>query len=181
MLRPDEEIQRRLRVPEISRYQEGYNGSRLHRPSSDNPTSGIHVWLVLWKAFKSVEHSATQSVMGLGLGLSDFAVLELLLHKGPQPVNAIGKKVLLTSGSMTTAVDRLESRQLVRRTGDPEDRRARIVALTPAGRRLIQKAFRRHAADMERALAALHATERAELVRLLKKAGLTALEDTGQV
>ena len=148
--------------------------ARRHNP--DHESSGVRVWLILWKAAKAVEQNAIRSVTRLGLGLSDFAVLELLLHKGPQPVNVIGKRVLLTSGSITTAVDRLESRQLVRRTGDPEDRRSRIVALTPAGHRLIQKAFRRHAADMEHALAELSAADRASLVRLLKKAGLSAEE-----
>src|SRR5579872_395076 len=136
----------------------------------------IHVWLVLWKAAHAIEQNALRSVAGLGLGLSDFAVLELLLHKGPQPVNVIGKRVLLTSGSITTAVDRLESRKLVRRTGDAKDRRSRIVALTPAGRRLIHKSFRRHAADMEHTLAVLSAPDRVDLVRLLKKAGLAAEE-----
>ncbi len=161
---------------QISRYQESYNENRLSARNSnpDHESSGVRVWLILWKAAKAVEQNAIRSVTRLGLGLSDFAVLELLLHKGPQPVNVIGKKVLLTSGSMTTAVDRLESRKLVRRTGDPEDRRSRIVALTPAGRQLIQKAFRQHAADMERTLAVLSAADRANLVRLLKKAGLSA-------
>ena len=144
--------------------------------ASEESTSAIRVWLILSKATKALEHSAIQSVMRLGLGLSDFAVLELLLHKGPQTVNTIGKKVLLTSGSMTAAIDRLESRKLVRRTGDPEDRRSRIIVLTPAGRRRIQTAFRRHAADMEKSLAALRGTERAALVRLLKKAGQSAEE-----
>ncbi|HUJ48852.1 MAG TPA: MarR family transcriptional regulator [Bryobacteraceae bacterium] len=146
------------------------------RHNLNDESSGVRVWLILWKAAKAVEQNAIRSVTRLGLGLSDFAVLELLLHKGPQPVNVIGKKVLLTSGSITTAVDRLESRRLVRRTGDPEDRRSRIVGLTPTGRRLIHQAFRRHAADMEHALAALSAADRASLVRLLKKAGLTAEE-----
>ena len=142
-------------------------------PHHTNESSAVHVWLVLWKAAKALEHTAMRSVSGLGLGLSDFAVLELLLHKGPQPVNAIGKKVLLTSGSITTAVDRLESKKLVRREGDPEDRRSRIVALSAAGRRLIAGAFRKHAKDMERALEVLDRSDRTELVHLLKKAGLS--------
>lgn len=146
------------------------------RRKPDDESSGIRVWLILWKATKALEQNAIRSVARLGLGLSDFAVLELLLHKGPQPVNVIGKKVLLTSGSITTAIDRLESRKLVRRTGDPEDRRSRIVALTADGRRLIQKSFNRHAEDMEQVLAGLNAAERAGLVRLLKKAGLGAEE-----
>lgn len=145
-------------------------------PNPNADTSGIRVWLILRKAAKAVEQNAISSVSRLGLGLSDFAVLELLLHKGPQPVNVIGKKVLLTSGSITTAVDRLESRKLVRRAGDPNDRRSRIVALTASGRDLIEKAFGQHAADMETTLDVLAPAERATLVRLLKKAGMAAEE-----
>jgi MarR family transcriptional regulator, 2-MHQ and catechol-resistance regulon repressor len=129
----------------------------------------VRVWLILWKAAKAMEQTALGSISRLGLGLSDFAILELLLHKGPQPVNAIGKKVLLTSGSITTAVDRLEARKLVHRAADPNDRRSRIVGLTAAGRRLISTAFKQHANDMERALHVLNSRERSALIRLLKK------------
>lgn len=72
--------------------------------------SGVHVFLVLWKAASAVQSYAEASVSDLEMCGSDFAVLEALLHKGPLPVNEIGKKVLLTSGSMTVAVDRLETR-----------------------------------------------------------------------
>jgi MarR family transcriptional regulator, 2-MHQ and catechol-resistance regulon repressor len=138
--------------------------------------SATHVWLVLWKAARAIEQNAMNSVYKLGLGLSDFAVLEALLHKGAQPVNAIGKKVLLTSGSITTAIDRLESRNLVHRTPHPEDQRARLVQLTGRGKRLIERAFRRHALDMEETLSVLTPRERLELTRLLKKAGTFAAE-----
>jgi MarR family 2-MHQ and catechol resistance regulon transcriptional repressor len=144
----------------------------MFKPYSD--TSAIHVWLVLWRAAHAIEQNAMHSVLGLGLGLSEFAVLEVLLHKGPQPVNMIGKKILLTSGSITAAIDRLESRNLVRRTADPQDRRARIVHLTETGKRLIKDGIQRHAMDLEETLAVLRPSERAELVRLLKKAGLWA-------
>jgi MarR family 2-MHQ and catechol resistance regulon transcriptional repressor len=136
--------------------------------------TATHVWLVLSRAARAVEKNAMQSIAGLGIGLSDFAVLELLLHKGPQPVNRIGRKVLLTSGSITAAVDRLEERGLVRRTIDAEDKRSRIVQLTAAGKKLIDCAFARHLADMEKTLSVLRDSERTELVRLLKKAGLWA-------
>jgi MarR family 2-MHQ and catechol resistance regulon transcriptional repressor len=141
-------------------------------PKSD--TSATHVWLVLWKAARAVEQNAISSVSRLGLGLSDFAVLEVLLHKGPQPVNVIGKKILLTSGSITTAIDRLESRKLVHRTPHPEDMRARLVQLTDKGKRLIECAFRQHALDMEQTMAVLTPSERLELTRLLKKVGIFA-------
>jgi MarR family 2-MHQ and catechol resistance regulon transcriptional repressor len=141
-----------------------------------NPSreAATRVWLVLWKAAHAIEQNAIRSVSALGLGRSDFAVLEVLLHKGPQPVNIIGRKVLLTSGSITAAVDRLESRKLVRRTADPKDRRSRIVQLTETGRRLIERAFRKHAMDVEETMAVLRSSERAELVRLLKKVGMWA-------
>lgn len=82
-------------------------------------------------------------------------MLELLLHKGPQPVKVIGKRVLVTSGSISAAINRLESRKLVRRTRDREDQRARIVQLTGRGRRLTAAAFRRHALEMEQTVAVL--------------------------
>ena len=142
--------------------------------STPSREAATRVWLVLWKAFRAIEQNAGRSVSALGLGHSDFAVLEVLLHKGPQPVNVIGQKVLLTSGSITAAVDRLQSRKLLRRTGDPTDGRSRIVQLTRTGRRLIERAFQKHAMDMEETMAVLRSGERTELVRLLKKVGMWA-------
>src|SRR5438067_12028090 len=123
--------------------------------------SGVHVWLVLWKAAQAVEAYAKRSIEHLELGGSDFAVLEALLHTGTLPVNEIGKKVLLTSGSITVAVDRLEAKGLVERRASAADRRARIVHLTREGRRLIPRAYAEHAADMERLASDLAAAERA--------------------
>lgn len=138
--------------------------------------SGVHVWLVLWKATRAVERHADRSVASAGMCRSDFGVLEALLHKGPLPVNALGKKVLLTSGSITTAVDRLERRGLVERASDAGDRRARVVHLTAAGRKLIGKLFADHEQAMEEAVSALSPAERAALVGLLRKLGQTAQE-----
>ena len=138
--------------------------------------SGIHVFLVLWKAARAVETYAEKSVTELRMCGSDFAVLEALLHKGPLPVNEIGKKVLLTSGSITVAIDRLEEKQLVERRAHGSDRRARIVHLTKEGRKLITRAYAQHAADLEQlASASLSATERVTLIRLLKKIGYEAV------
>jgi MarR family 2-MHQ and catechol resistance regulon transcriptional repressor len=142
--------------------------------TAGNDTTAIHAWLILWRAARAVEQNAIESVSALGLGLSDFAVLEMLLNKGPQPVNVIGQRILLTSGSITTAVDRLESRRLVHRVAYPEDRRARLVELTDKGKQLIECAFGKHAADMEETMAVLTHAERAELIRLLKKLGIFA-------
>src|ERR1041385_1877664 len=129
--------------------------------------TGVHVFLVLWKALHAVEAYAVRSIVELEIGSTDFAVLEALLHKGPLPVNEIGRKVLLTSGSITTAVDRLETKGLVERRAHGSDRRARIVHLTKQGRKMIAKAYVDHAADMERlASASLTRKERETLIRL---------------
>ena len=137
--------------------------------------SGVHVFLVLWKAANAVQSYAEESISELELCASDFAVLEALLHKGPLPVNEIGKKVLLTSGSMTVAVDRLEAKRFVERRAHGTDRRARIVHLTKGGRKLITRAYADHAADLERlASASLTKAERETLIRLLKKIGYEA-------
>src|SRR5438270_7833776 len=111
--------------------------------------SGTHLWLVLMKAHRTLDRLATRSIEASEVGLSDFAVLEMLLHKGPQPVNEIGRRVELTSGAITTAVDRLESRGLVAREAHPSDRRTRIVRLTAAGHEHAAKVFAVHRAAMD--------------------------------
>ena len=84
--------------------------------------------------------------------------------------------VRLTSGSITTAVDRLERKGMVERRNDPADRRTRVVHLTAAGRKLITCAFADHEAAMERATSGLTPEERAHAVALLKKLGIRAAE-----
>src|SRR5437660_11653446 len=136
--------------------------------------SGTHLWLVMMKAHRTLERLATRSIESSEVGLSDFAVMEMLLHKGPQPVNQIGRRVELTSGAITTAVDRLESRGLVTREAHPSDRRARIVRLTAAGEEQAARIFAGHKAAMDLAASGLSKTERAMLVELLKKLGNSA-------
>jgi MarR family 2-MHQ and catechol resistance regulon transcriptional repressor len=133
--------------------------------------TGVHVWLVLWKAYRVLQQHASASIEATGLGISEFAALEALLHKGPLPVNAIAEKVFLTSGSMTAAVDRLESKGLVERKADASDRRTRVVHLTPKGKALIATAFMDHAAALERAVEGLSEAERGTVIQLLKKLG----------
>ena len=135
---------------------------------------GVHAWLVLWKATHAIQEIAGKNIKKLGVCTSDFGVLEVLLHKGPQAVNEIGKRVLLTSGSMTAAIDRLQRKGLVTRKGHAADHRTWMVHLTAAGRRWIESAFAEHARQMESAFASLNGEEREVLVALLKKLGKSA-------
>jgi MarR family 2-MHQ and catechol resistance regulon transcriptional repressor len=96
--------------------------------------SGAHLYLVLWKAFRAVEKLDQQSIADQGFSCtSDFAVLEVLYHKGSLPVKEIGEKVLLTSGSITTAIQRLEQKGWLRKEAHPQDSRSIIVSLTDTG------------------------------------------------
>jgi MarR family 2-MHQ and catechol resistance regulon transcriptional repressor len=135
-------------------------------------SSGVHIWLVLGKAFRALATRAEHSLnlAGTSLGDSEFRVLEVLLHQGSLPVNTIGPKVWLTPGSISVAVDRLEKKELVKRR-NTDDRRVRLVALTAKGRALITKTFREHAAAMEEVAGTLSQEERLMLLQLLKKLG----------
>jgi MarR family transcriptional regulator, 2-MHQ and catechol-resistance regulon repressor len=133
-----------------------------------------HAWLVMMKAMRALTRYAAAGIAETGLGLSDFGVLEVLLNKGPLPVNTIGPIVDLTPGSISIAVDRLFAKGLVTRVESTEDRRVRIIALTPRGKDLIVPAFRKHSGQMKRVLSELSVEELRSLEVALKKLGKRA-------
>jgi len=134
--------------------------------------SGAHLFLLFWKASHAVMRFDQASIARSGFSsLSDFAVLEVLLHKGSLPVNTIGEKVFLTSGSITTAVQRLEKRELVYRERSEEDGRVVLVHLTAAGRELIETAFTAHAANLERLFETFDEADRATFSDFMRKLG----------
>jgi len=133
-----------------------------------------HIWLVMMKAMRALTRYAAAGIEETGLGLSDFGVLEVLLHKGPLPVNTIGPIVDLTPGSISIAVDRLFAKGLVSRAESAEDRRVRIVALTPSGKDLIASAFRMHSGQMKRVFSELSSEELRGLETAVKKVGKRA-------
>jgi MarR family 2-MHQ and catechol resistance regulon transcriptional repressor len=134
----------------------------------------VHVWLVMMKAMRALTKYAAADIEETGLGLTDFGVLEVLLHKGPLPVNTIGPIVDLTPGSISIAVDRLFAKGLVSRVESPEDRRVRMVALTPHGKDLIVAAFRKHSGQMKRLFSELSPEELRGFEVALKKVGKRA-------
>src|ERR1700745_4096330 len=133
-----------------------------------------HVWLVMMKAMRTLTRYAAADIEETGLGLSDFGVLEVLLHKGPLPVNTIGPIVDLTPGSISIAVDRLVAKGLVTRVESIEDRRVRTVTLPSRGKDLIVAAFRKHAGQMRRVFSELTPEELRGFELALKKIGKCA-------
>ncbi len=147
---------------------------------NDKIITAPRLWTVLAKCYGAMATFVEDSIASEGLCLSDFAVLEVLLHKGPLPISEIGKKVLLANASMTSAVDRLDNLGLVTRKSDPGDRRIRRVELTAAGRALSTSLFQRHARQLESLMEPLSSSERTALHRGLKKLGLEAEATTRQ-
>ena len=134
----------------------------------------LHAWLILLKAWQSMSRYLLPTFLAEGLGESDFRVLEVLLHKGPMPVNAIGPKVYLNPGSVSVAVDRLYKSGYVSRVECSEDRRVRTVSLTEKGRQMFFPLFRRHTALIQCAFQDVSSAELEQLERVLKKIGKRA-------
>lgn len=141
--------------------------------SKNTELSASKLWIVLARCYRALALSVERSMGALGLCLSDFMVLEVLFHKGPLTISEIQAKILLASGSMTAAVDRVESRGLVVRKTTAKDRRARVLELTADGRRLIEGAFGKHARDLDGLMSVLDEREKKSVYASLKKLGLS--------
>ena len=139
-----------------------------------NQPQALHAWLIMLKAWQSMSRYLLPALLEKGLGESDFRVLEILLHKGPMPVNAIGPKVYLNPGSVSVAVDRLYKKGFVNRVECGEDRRVRTVSLTEKGRQLFVPLFRRHTALIKRGFQDVSPEELEQLELVLKKIGKRA-------
>lgn len=139
--------------------------------------SGSHLYLLFWKASRAVMRFDERSVIDQGFAsLSDFAVLEVLLHMGPLPVNTIGRRVLLTSGSITSAIKRLEKKGLVQRDRSRLDARVVLVRLTSAGQDLIERSSSQHANNLENLFVEFSEEERVQFSSLITKFDQRVLE-----
>jgi MarR family transcriptional regulator, 2-MHQ and catechol-resistance regulon repressor len=146
------------------------------RDTARRGDGALKLWVVLARAFDAVERHSRASIARTGLGTTEFGVLEALYHKGEQPVCDVQRRILVESSSTTYVVDKLVKRGLVRRRHSATDRRVILLALTPAGRRLIGEHFPPHAEAIRHAVAALSPREQARAARLLRTLGLGAAE-----
>lgn len=136
----------------------------------------LKLWVVLSRSYAAVAGQSTADIARHGLSTGEFAILEVLYHKGPLLLGEVRRKILASSGGVTYLVDRLEAAGLVERRDCPEDRRARYAALTGKGEQLMRRIFPAHAAAMERAVSGLTAAERKQAIDLLRKLGRAAAE-----
>jgi MarR family 2-MHQ and catechol resistance regulon transcriptional repressor len=144
-------------------------------PSSDRKAdAALKLWVVLARSFNAVSARLAEDIARHELTQTEFAILEVLYHKGPLLLGEVQRKILVTSGGITYLVDRLVEKGLVKREECAEDRRARYAVLTPAGTALIRKIFPQHTVAVERALSGLTLAEQREATQLLRKLGLAA-------
>ena len=142
--------------------------------SSESEATALKLLVVLSRAHNAVQAHLQANVAGHGLTITEFAILEVLYHKGPLLLGEVQRRILVSSGGVTYLVDRLAEKGLVERRECLEDRRARYAALTEAGEDLIRRIFPEHAQCIRRALSGLDLDEQHTAIDLLRTLGTAA-------
>ena len=141
--------------------------------ASEEVKQSLKLFIVLSRAHKAISEATNQFIQKNGLNPTEFAVLELLYHKGRQPLQQIGTKILLASGSITYVVDKLEKREFLARISCPNDRRVTYAEITDLGAEFMDKLFLEHEQHLHELLDALSGEEKQTAIELLKKLGLS--------
>ncbi|GIP41083.1 MarR family transcriptional regulator [Paenibacillus sp. J31TS4] len=144
-----------------------------HKMDQDRAAS-LKLFVVLSKAYKTMSDLAVKDMKQYGLSPSEFMILEVLYTKGRIPLQQIGEKILVTSGSVTYNIDKLEKKQLLKRVPCGEDRRVIFAELTAKGTELFGRIFPDHAESVHQAADGLSLEEKLEAIELLKKLGKRA-------
>lgn len=139
----------------------------------------LKLFTVLSRAYRYVMSNAEKDIRQHQLNPTEFAVLDLLYHKGPFPLQQVGEKILLTSGSITYVVDQLVKKGYIVRQACPNDRRITYATITQQGKSRMDTIFPDHAKAIEAALAGVSNNEKKQLIELLKKTGKYAKEVQG--
>ncbi|MDE1549187.1 MarR family winged helix-turn-helix transcriptional regulator [Jeotgalibaca caeni] len=143
---------------------------------SEREELSLRALTVLLRSSQHVQESIKRSISKFNLNASEFGVLELLYHKGEQPIQNIGKKILLASSSLTYVIDKLESKGYVHRKPCETDRRVIFTAITDEGRELMNQIFPINEKDIVSIFSVLEEDELKQYVELVKKIGLHAEE-----
>ena len=134
----------------------------------------LKAFTVLFRAYQSIQDATKKDLLQYGVNQTEFGVLEFLYHKGEQPIQVIGKKILIASSSITYVVDQLEGKGFVCRRSCPKDRRVTYAVLTAKGQQLIEMIFPNHEQKINEIFEVLTEKEVDMLMEALKKVGLNA-------
>lgn len=141
--------------------------------STEETKQSLKLYIVLSRANKAINEVTNQFIQDKGVNPTEFAVLELLYHKGRQPLQQIGNKILLASGSITYVIDKLEKRGYLKRVSCPSDRRVTFADITEEGSQFMQELFPEHEQNLHKLLDVLTPEEKDTAIELLKKLGLS--------
>lgn len=141
---------------------------------NDNIQQSLKLFIVMSRAHRSINDIVNKHIAEAGLNPTEFAVLELLYHKGDQPLQQIGGKILLASGSITYVVDKLEQKEFLQRIACKDDRRVTFAKITDKGKAFIESVFPAHEKRIDDIMSALTKEEKATAIELLKKIGYSA-------
>lgn len=144
--------------------------------ANHDQASSLKLFVVLSRTLESIEKKVIADIKNHGLNLTEFSVLELLYHKGDQPIQKIGEKVLLSSSSMTYVIDQLEKKGWIRRRQCPNDRRVTYAAITSTGETLMDDIFPQHAKAIQEIMGGLTTIEKDFMLEQLKKLGFYAAD-----
>jgi MarR family transcriptional regulator, 2-MHQ and catechol-resistance regulon repressor len=147
---------------------------RMEPDKSEEMERALYLFRVLARCSNSVMRHAEQDIKQQGMKPSEFAVMELLYHKGPIPLTEVARRTLLTTGSITHVMDQLEEQGMVRRVACEKDRRVLHAELTEAGNAKIAATFPTHAERIREAVSGLEPGEQQQLILLLRKLGYSA-------
>lgn len=142
------------------------------QPLDPKIQQSLSLWVVMHRALATLTRRAESDIRGRGFSLTEWGVLEYLYHKGRQPLANIGRKVLITTGSVTYVIDNLERRGLVERQRCDHDRRIVYAVLTEQGKSVMKAEFPLHALAIHDMMQPLDPTEKETVKALLKKLGL---------
>lgn len=154
----------------------GESGRDRYGPEADKALS---LWVVINRAVSAMQKIAADDMRSRGFNLTEWGVLEYLYHKGSQPLAKVGREILITSGSVTYVIDKLETKGLIQRVPCESDRRVIYAALTDEGRALMEREFPGHAEVIKDLMAPLDTLEQEQLKSLMKRIGLPASERLG--
>ena len=153
----------------IKTLERGENMSEVNRYKEE--ARSLELYITLSRASEWINAHADRQIRQHGLNRTEFGVLEMLFHLGPQPLQQIGQKVLMSSGNITYVVDKLEKKQLVKRRTSSEDRRLIYAEVTETGCQFIERIFPTHATVIQEAMGGLTEEEKSTAIALLKKLG----------
>lgn len=136
----------------------------------------LKLYIVLTRTYKTIMEIDQRNIRSYGLNTTEFGVLELLYNKGPHPLQQIGEKILITSGTITYVIDKLVKKGMIVRSPSPEDRRVVYAEITPAGKAKMAEILPNHYRNLAKALDGLNDQEKDQVMVLLKKLSFYAQE-----